>query len=83
MESAIKLNKTEKEELEICLPIWNQWLEDIAEPGKGDSIYRFAAWYAKDNGLPDKNPLSLMFAAFCGGIEEGLNLADTMADTKR
>lgn len=78
MESAIKLNQTEKEALEICIPIWERWLEGIQEPENGKSLYKLAAWYAQCNNLPDKNPLSLMFAAFCQGIEEGIGLADQM-----
>lgn len=76
MESTITLNQTEKESLEIFLPIWNRWLEEITEPENGSSLYRMAAWYAQNNGLPERNPLSLMFAAFCGGIDEGIGLAD-------
>lgn len=69
-----KLNQDEREMMEICLPLWESWLEDIQEKKEGDSFYHMAAAYTEHSKLPDNSPFSLMFAAFCGGIEKGVTM---------
>lgn len=67
--------KDEQRELieEVFFPLWDKWTEELK--GDADEMMRL---FAQRYGCTEKSPLSLMFFAFCGGVDEGFDLSECM-----
>lgn len=76
------MSQEEKDFLEICIPLWERWLEDLGE--EEISIQHMKSAFSQYSGMPEGSPLTMMFIGFCGGMEAGIDLAgkiDQMAET--
>lgn len=68
----------------ILIPLWEQWQDELIE--SGDAGQREKDFYTKVfceySGATEKAPFTLMFLAFCGGVDSGLKLISLMENDK-
>lgn len=64
--------KDEQRELieKVFFPLWDMWTEDRLS----EDVNEVMRYFAQQYGCTEKSPLSLMFAAFCGGVDMGIEL---------
>jgi len=66
------MNAEERKVVEkVYFPIWRKWMEELEEGGDAREVMRF---FAERHGCTENSPLSLMFVAFCAGIDNGIEV---------
>ena len=69
---------SEQEELEedvsFCYLLWEKMWEEMIE-SKDPTLARYKEIFAKKANVKPGSPLAIAFAAFCGGISVGIDIA--------
>ena len=60
----------------ILIPLWEQWQDKLIESGEDGKTP--AKVFSEYSGATENSPYSLMFLAFCGGIDKGMKQLDIM-----
>ena len=63
--------KDEDRELieKVFFPMWNKWTGGLTE-----DVNEMMRYFAQRYGVKEKSPMSLMFVAFCAGVDMGVEL---------
>jgi len=71
------VSKEDRELFELILiPLWEEWQDELIESGEDGETP--AKVFSEYSGAGENSPYSLMFLAFCGGIDKGMKLLDIM-----
>ena len=68
------------EDCALLYALFDKWTDSLKTESQEETDLRKD--FAKVWGVTDNSPLALMFSAFCGGIGEGLDLAEALRGDK-
>ena len=68
------MNIEERELIEkVYFPMWDKWTDELTK-----DVCEMMQLFAERSGCTEKSPMSLMFVAFCAGLDMGIELDKIM-----
>ena len=64
----------------ILIPLWEQWQDELIESGDAGQREKdlYSKVFAEYSGAKEGSPYTLMFLAFCRGVDGGIKLMELM-----
>ena len=68
----------------IFIPLFEQWQDELIESGDAGKREKdlYSKTFAEYSGATETSPYTLMFIAFCGGVDSGFKLIQLMDEDK-
>lgn len=68
----------------VFIPLFEQWQDELIESGDAGKREKdfYSEAFAEYSGATETSPYTLMFIAFCGGVNSGIKLIQLMGEDK-